>query len=101
MAVVLLHELLDREKMRAVGEPKLCGQPDLLIEGQNLLRHAGPDMKKRTNAQEKLPRLLDGPIVGLRKDAAIGQFTNRRRLIPRQSRPTVTGAGRAIRLGFS
>ena len=33
MAIILLHELLDGQEMRAILKTEMFGQPDLLIEG--------------------------------------------------------------------
>ncbi len=87
VSIVLLHELLDGEQMRPVGEAQMCGQPDLLIERENFLRHAGPSVEERADAQQKFFRLLDRAIIGLGENPAIGQFTNRRGMEARSPDP--------------
>src|SRR5437867_6066472 len=81
MAVVLLHELLDRQQMRTVLEPEALRQPDLFIERENLLRHPRMNMHEGSHTPQKLARLAQRSVILSGKDTPIRQLKNRRGLM--------------------
>src|SRR5437867_12448165 len=82
MAVVLLHELLDRQQMWTVLEPEALCQPDLFVERENLLRHPRMKMHEGPHAPQKLACLAQRSIILSGEDAPIRQVKNRCGLMP-------------------
>ncbi len=87
MPVVLLHELFDRQQMRAIGETESGGQPDLLLKRQYLLRGAGVKMHEGANPPEKFSGFLQCEEIFVRNEAAIREFLDRARPVPRHAGP--------------
>ena len=75
--VVLLHELLDREQMRLIVIAEVLGEPDLLVEREDLLRGSRMDMEERTHAPQEFPCLRQCQQIRSRQDASVGKLPDR------------------------
>src|SRR5262245_6721007 len=87
MAIVLLHELFYRQKMRPVLEPKPLRQPHLFIERENFLCHPRVKMEQSPHAPEKFPCFHEREIIRPGENPSVGQLLNRGRLIPSHACP--------------
>ena len=73
-AVVALHELLDRERVRGVFVAETLRELDLVVEQQPVFTPAGEDVQSETHFPEEGLRLLELAQFRQRQESMRAQF---------------------------
>ena len=78
-AVVTLHELLDRQRVRGIFVTEALRETDLVIEQQSVLAPAGEHVQAEAHFPEERLRLLELAQLGGRQEAMRQEFVQRTR----------------------